>query len=341
MSDVAKKAGVHPSTVSLALRNHPSIPRVTCERIRALADRLGYRPNPLVSALVAERKRRRPSGYGSTLAFLTAGRAPDEWKLSPNYVVLHDAMQVHADLRGYRLERFWLEEPGMSPARLRQILISRGIRGIVVCPLFGPPRGLDFDFSGFAAVEIGHTVSSPNLHRVSINYYAVIRLAMERLRATGHRRIGLATTSQVDNRVNHLSLAAFLAERHNDPKHFVAPLTRSHWDRESLGPWLQAKRPDAIMVPLAGDHGLFGTLLRDLSVSVPRDLSLVCLDSLPGSRQSGVVQDLEAAGRAAVDLVTSHVERADFGVPRRPQMIVVDGDWQDGDSFMPRGPGSV
>ena len=52
LEDVALKAGVHRTTVSLALREHPRIPAATRMRIKAIAAKLGYRINPLVSALL-------------------------------------------------------------------------------------------------------------------------------------------------------------------------------------------------------------------------------------------------------------------------------------------------
>jgi LacI family transcriptional regulator len=43
--DVAREAGVAPSTVSRALNNHPSVGPEYVERVRQAAERLGYRPN--------------------------------------------------------------------------------------------------------------------------------------------------------------------------------------------------------------------------------------------------------------------------------------------------------
>ncbi len=52
LDDVARSAGVHRTTVSLALRNHPRIPQATRDRVKQIANDLGYRINPLVSALM-------------------------------------------------------------------------------------------------------------------------------------------------------------------------------------------------------------------------------------------------------------------------------------------------
>jgi len=70
LADVARKAGVHRATVSLSLRNHPRIPVATRERIRAIASELGYRINPLVSALMQSRRTGKPAKH-TALAYVT------------------------------------------------------------------------------------------------------------------------------------------------------------------------------------------------------------------------------------------------------------------------------
>ncbi|MEX0759114.1 MAG: LacI family DNA-binding transcriptional regulator, partial [Tistlia sp.] len=54
-STISALAGVAPSTVSRALKNDPSISVATRERIVALADRLGYRPNAIARSLITRR----------------------------------------------------------------------------------------------------------------------------------------------------------------------------------------------------------------------------------------------------------------------------------------------
>ncbi len=64
MRDIAGKAGVSVMTVSRALNNHPGLAPLTRERILQLAGELGYRPNPMVSALM--RSRRQSPKYWSS-----------------------------------------------------------------------------------------------------------------------------------------------------------------------------------------------------------------------------------------------------------------------------------
>src|SRR5512145_702370 len=91
MKIVAAKAAVSSMTVSLALRNHPRIPRSTRERIQTIARELGYRPNPMVHALMAEVRARRPVTSATTLAFITAFPTRDGWRRGQHVFVANFA----------------------------------------------------------------------------------------------------------------------------------------------------------------------------------------------------------------------------------------------------------
>ena len=80
LSDVAKKAGVHVTTVSLALRNHPRLPETTRQRIQAMAEAMGYRPDPLLRALVAYRGNNIERRNTPTLAYVTNWNTRLGWK---------------------------------------------------------------------------------------------------------------------------------------------------------------------------------------------------------------------------------------------------------------------
>jgi DNA-binding LacI/PurR family transcriptional regulator len=51
LKDIALKAEVTVACVSLALRDSPQIAAATKVRIRDLAEKLGYRPDPALAAL--------------------------------------------------------------------------------------------------------------------------------------------------------------------------------------------------------------------------------------------------------------------------------------------------
>ncbi|MEE8306560.1 MAG: LacI family DNA-binding transcriptional regulator, partial [Gammaproteobacteria bacterium] len=54
IKDIAKAAGVAPSTVSRALSDHPRISQETKDRISRLAKEMGYTPSLLARSLVTQ-----------------------------------------------------------------------------------------------------------------------------------------------------------------------------------------------------------------------------------------------------------------------------------------------
>lgn len=338
MKDVAAALGVHQTTVSLALRNHPSIPEVTRQKVRAMADRMGYRPNPLVSALIAERKKRQPTRHGSTLGFLTCTPERHGWQHSRNYRRVHEAMVRYAPSLGYKLEEFWLHEPGMSSLRLQQILLHRGIRGLILCPLPGKMHTLDFDFTEFATVALGLTLQQPRLDQISIDHNSLMRLAVHNLQNLGYRKLGFLTSNVIDSRVSHLQLGAFLAARHHTPERFAPPLSYDLHQPAVIRKWLNKYRPDAVICSTASEYTFFSEFLSTQQDILPEDFALICLDCVVGTDQGGIIQNLEAEAQAAIDLVAGRVERAQFGIPEHPRITLIDGQWQSGKWVRRRNP---
>ena len=80
LANIAREAGCSRSTVSLALRDNPSIPRCTRDRIKALAERMNYKPNPFVSKLLAETARTRYSNRGAVIAYLATQPLWEGWQ---------------------------------------------------------------------------------------------------------------------------------------------------------------------------------------------------------------------------------------------------------------------
>ena len=70
LQDVADKAGVHRSTVSLALRNNARISAEVRERVQRIARELDYRTNPLVTALMRSRRTHQAAKH-VVLAYVT------------------------------------------------------------------------------------------------------------------------------------------------------------------------------------------------------------------------------------------------------------------------------
>lgn len=110
LKDLAQKLGVSHTTVSLALRNHPSISSERKKEVSALARKLGYRPDPMLSALVAYRQTLRPQAFQGVLGWLTNYPTGDGWRVGQQ-VGYHAGALRRAKELGYELAEFWFRQP--------------------------------------------------------------------------------------------------------------------------------------------------------------------------------------------------------------------------------------
>jgi LacI family transcriptional regulator len=324
MMQVADAAGVSVATVSYSLRGHPRIPRATATRIQALARKLGYRPNPRVASLMAHIRRGKPVTMGERLAFVWIDA---EEKERP-YRKTFDAVCARATQLGYAIEEFWRRTPGMSDARLQQIILARGITGVLISPsiMANPRIRLDWDWCSFAPVIVGTAESIPELHHASQNHYAAMRLVMLKLAARGKRRMAVLLSRGVDERARRAWSAAFLAY-HPQPDKARELLFQD--DADSAGQarsWLRQARPDAII----DGCGPIEALLND-GWKRPKNVQVVLLRWVKNKWNFGGIDQCEEVVAAnAVDLLVSQLRNNERGVPESVKMLSVPGKWIEG-----------
>jgi len=100
LSDIAVKAEVHVTTVSLALRNHPRLPEKTRRRIQALAKKMGYTPDPFLRALVSYRGKMMPHRNPAILAYVTNWHTRWGWKKMTAHPEFYEGAQAKAEELG-------------------------------------------------------------------------------------------------------------------------------------------------------------------------------------------------------------------------------------------------
>ena len=135
LQDIAARLGVHPSTVSRALRNHPAISEAVRLRVQAVAREFAYKPNPLIAALVRSRKARRAGSYRATLGYVYTAPVGRVTAWRKDYDALFSGARTRARFLGYELEEFNLSGTRFTPRRFTQILLTRNILGLILPPL--------------------------------------------------------------------------------------------------------------------------------------------------------------------------------------------------------------
>lgn len=332
MADVARRAKVSQATVSKALRGLPSIPPRTRERIAALARQLGYRPHPYLSALMQHRRRRGGAlPPRTTLAFLTSHPHPDSWRTSPSpfFRLLYAGAAEMAEERGYALSPFWLFQDGMSGERFSQMLVARGVRGILLNPLPKPGMPLDLDWSQFSVVAHGLSLAEPVFHRTSNDHFQSMVLAMRECRRLGYRRPGFLLDAPSSARLEFRWEGAFriALEKYGFPGQ-AEPLLSAEWDAAEIRRWVRRERPD-VVISLFIESQL--AELRTAGLRIPEALGAVSLSVHdPASQVTGINQNPRLMGAVAAERLISLVERGETGIPANPVTLTIEGAWNPG-----------
>ncbi len=330
LQDVAIRAGVHRTTVSLALRDHPRIPAETRERVKAIAAKLGYRINPLVSALMQSRRSGQPEKHVA-LAYVTNYPTRFGWRPPhhdrPNY--FPGAVERARDF-GYKLEHFWLGEAGMTSLRFCDILSARGINGLIVGRLPPGQPTMDLEWSRFSSVALGLTLRAPQLHHVTENHFDAAWQGMQRCRERGYRRVGFVFSEANDSpRVGDRWLGAFLAQQQLYPAaDRLPPCPTVPADEQSFREWFERARPDAL---LANHARPVLAWLERLGRRVPRDVGLIDLaGDHPELEFAGVYTNPASLGALAVEMLVGLLHRNETGVPGDQHETLLTGQWRDG-----------
>ncbi len=318
------------AAVSLALRNQPDIPEATRERIKAIAEEVGYRPNPMVSALMAHIKGGRALPEAGSIVFLTAFPTKHGWRDYQTTMRYFAGATERAREMGYALDEVWLKEPGMTARRMDSILRNRGVEGVLLAPLPIGRGHVSLDIRRFAVATMGYSLLRPSVHRAVSYHYDSVRLALQELRRLGYRRIGLALNRSQDQRNAFNWTAGYLISQENPRATSRIPIHNLEvGDDQTLAQWLDDWKPDAI---LSGNSQILARLEK-LGWPVPAKLGVAVLDrALTDDGVAGINQQPEIVGAGAVDLIVAQINRNERGIPTVPKVMLTGGVWVPGDT---------
>lgn len=330
--DIARLANVTHVTVSLALRGHRSIPKVTRERIEVIARQIGYRPDPALQALMVYRRGASPSKYQGTLAWINNYQNPNRLRSHFNdYFLGAEARCVEL---GYQLQEFRMTELEMNFSRLSKVLRAQNIQGL----LFPPQERskhitkTSFDWENFAAIAFGFSLMRPQLDVVTNAQFRSARLAMRKLRSLGYRRIGLVTDTLNLVKTDQNFLAGFLIEQlrfapsERVPFYFAPKMNESEYEK-GFRKWFSRHKPEVVIFVSAGMLGW----LTEMTPAERNGCAWAVLD-VPGcdTVTTGINQNNGVIGRAAVDMLIAKIHANDLGIPATPRHTTIEGKWTAG-----------
>lgn len=325
LQQIARAAGCSLATVSYALRDDPRIRSTTRKQVQAVAQQLGYRPNPRFSALMSHIRQSRPVAEGERIAFVWVHTPRSESTKDPFLQRVFQGAKARAEALGYRLEQFWTMERGMNDRRLSHVIKSRGIVGMLLSPVMHEAEvTLDFEWSSFAPAVIGSARWSPELHHAGHHHYLAMRMALERLSAAGRRRPMAILEAEVNERARRAWEAAFAVFHPSRSDAAELLWVGIPENRRAISRRLKTGRPDALVVSTLE----ILEALRSMDIDLPATLPIINLHWLPTAPAiGGVDQSYDMVAANAVDLVVSQLTSNETGVPPWPRMLLFPGRW--------------
>lgn len=340
--DIALKAGVGRSTVSLALKDHPKISVKTRMRIMRVAESLNYSPDPMLSALATYRNRIREQAFQGTLAWLVNVQPGYDWEQGPYYSSYFAGAATRAASYGYHLEKCALNANGITRSRLQSILRARNVGGLLLCPQPRAGMSMEFAWDDFSSVTLGYSLVSPLLHTVASAHFLNTRHVVCELAARGYQRIGLAIDRTTDRRCGSNVYAGFLIEQALDDRLERLPAFLDHEPVQTrelkdygkrLHRYIEEHHLDAL---LTSDYRILDTLNTE-GIRAPAEIGVAGLSlPSPDTPLAGVVEDSTQIGAVAMDLLAGMVQRGEKGVPVSPIRTHLEGIWHEGKTLRPR-----
>lgn len=307
IKDVARRAGVSPTTAKRAIREPRLLAHDTLERVRQAIDELGYVPDAVAGAL----RRGRTHTIG-----LVVGNV-----LEPFFAQLTRTISKRLHLAGYSLLVADNEYRADLELNALQMLHSQRAAGIVLRSGYGEPNVAylqRLQASGTAIVEVDyHTPNSP-FSWVMLDNAGAVRQGVEHLAQLGHRRIAALGAYDPERNPEDRSLSfervmADVGLRPRSQYRRVIALTER--DAYELTRYLLAlpEPPTAILALTGGQGAGAFRAIREAGLAVPHDVSLVTFDNyswteLVEPQVDALEQPVEVMASATIDILFDLME---------------------------------
>lgn len=327
MADVARAAGVSKSTVSLALAGSRLLPEATRKKVAEEAARLGYRRDPLLSALSARRCGAGARPHHGTLVLAALAR---EFKSDRPYVpmIWRGAKAAAAEL-GYSVEEQAVEEDGAGPRRTAQIWRARGVSGVLWCSWIPEVWIEKFSWDNFSSVTVARSNAGYPIHIVNSDLSGAVMVTWRRICEARYERVAVLLRDSMDLSWGRRISLLWKGLRSDDPGRFCREGIR-HYEGLPLKPeviaWLRSERPCVVVADSE-------ECCRAVAPHLPKGCRLMAT----GLRRrrpdlTGMYQSTETLAEVAVRKLDAMIRVGERGLAVNRETTLVEGVWVRGRS---------
>jgi DNA-binding LacI/PurR family transcriptional regulator len=301
IKDVARVAGVSTALVSIILNDRPGASEQTRERVKRIADELGYRPD--AHATLLRRRRARLLGVGFSV------RSAFHGDLLPGIYAAAEVAGYEVSLSGWTEER--------SEQRAIRALLTFRCDALVLLGSEVEESTLADLAAQLPVVVVGRRLEAPVADTVHTDDALGMRLAVDELVSLGHRHIAHVDGGPSVKSRDRVAGYRLAMEAHGLARHVeVLPGGQTLEAGIEAGRRLLADPGSRTAVIAFDDDCAWGvmSILEAGGVAIPGDLSLVGFDGsrlsrlTPLSGLTTVGQDAEALARLAVGRAVAWIE---------------------------------
>ncbi len=334
MQDIAKEAGVSRNTVSLSLRNEPQIPKSTRDRIKKIADQMGYIRDPLLGEVMSGMRGRKRASLSRVLAVVNANPDKNAFISHPTIPTYLRGCERRAEELGFSLDKFWMHDPKVRGKRFCSIFRARNIRGVLIVGMMNNNR-IPENFlpvvETFPAVVTGVRTRDPGLSFASVDHHILALKAFEEAVKLGYKRPGLVLDEEIDVLIERRFRAGYRTGQLLLPEDGrLEPFLQIKEARENLSlfeDWLDKENPDVIF----SLYHEIDRWLKQAGKRVPEEIALIQYEwRSKHSHWAGMNQHNDICGEAAVDLLAGMIHRGDSGPPPFPRATLIGPTWVSG-----------
>ena len=316
INDVAKRAGVSPTTAKRAVRDPDKLAPETLARVQKAIDELHYEPDQIAAAL-----RRR---HNTTIGMIVGSI------MEPFFAQLTRSVNLAVRERGYTFILGDSEYRTDLELELLRNFQGNRVAGIILRSGYGDPN-LEYlrrlQSSGTKIVEIDHIYPDSPFAHVMLDGRGTVEAGVRHLMSYGHTRIASLgdppPTINPDER--HQAFPEVMVEHGlalpDAYRYTIEPVQSAAY--EATKKLMALPQPPTALFPLNGTMTI-GTYkaLTELGIRIPDDVSMVAFDNYPWTSlvEPGIdvlAQPIEAMGRAAAEILFDAIDRDELATERR------------------------
>jgi LacI family transcriptional regulator len=307
LKKLAKELNLAVSTVSRALRDSHEISPQTKERVRELAAKLGFQPNPHASSLRQNKSK--------TIAVIIP-------EIENNFFSqVINGIESITPGKSYHVLIYLTHEDHNKERDMLQFLRNGRVDGIMMS-VSNTTTNLDhieaWQQAGIPLVLFDRTCDELDVPNIMTNDAEMAFKATEHLLKRGCKHVaflGMTGNLSISNRRKAGYLAALEKYKVNAPPQIVDLTTKDYINRETLHQiFSQTQRPDGVFAAIEKFAVNTYEVCKELNLHIPKDVKVISFSNLQAAALfdpalSTIIQPAYDIGREAANILFKLIEK--------------------------------